>query len=114
MKLVPNKKRALFKVSCGDESYFYTIYVPIEVESAKDISDNMLRKVIEEANRFIEFYYRTTDEYDMDLERYRKYDKSVITTLPKFSPSQIESLANNQEINAGGFYLEFMDFLKFR
>lgn len=109
-----NKKRALFKVSCGDESYFYTIYVPIEVESINDISENKFRTAIEEANRFITFYYRPTDEYDVDLERYRKYDKSVVTTLPKFSAAQVAALAKDELINAGGFSLEYVKLLEFR
>lgn len=109
-----NQKRALFKVSCGDESYFYTIYAPNEVEAVNGISEIRLVKAIEEANRFIAFFYRENDEYDIDLERYRRYDKSVYSSLPKFSESQIELLAKDGEIKVGGFYLEFLRILEFR
>ncbi|PWW26632.1 hypothetical protein DFO73_110206 [Cytobacillus oceanisediminis] len=107
-----NQKRAKFKISCGDESYFFTIYVPLDTEKLVDLSKNKLTKVIDEANRFIDFYYRDIHtEYDIDLESFRKYSREDTPSLPKFNTSQIQSFILDEIIQAKGFHLEFLDFL---
>lgn len=97
------KHKAYFSLSQNEERYNF--YVLTDKTRVIDLPEHLLEIVVEEANRFINFYMVDPGEYHSSMNPLRKVSSNFNDQIPKFSMDQITLLKHGEIAVAGGFEL---------